>query len=118
MMSSMMRGGGKPPGPAILRAYRVTADGAETLVRGLQFDSVPHARVPRHPRGLERAQSLQLPLVAAAGDAADVDAAGRRRRRANRCVSVIAPNLLFAELEIEKPDRPFQRPPIVPSPLP
>ena len=42
-------------------------------------------RVPRHPGGLERAQSLQLPLVAAAGDAADVDAAGRRRRRrANR----------------------------------
>ena len=33
-------------------------------------------------------------------------------------VSVIAPNLLFAELEIQKPDRPFQRPPIVPSPLP
>jgi hypothetical protein len=33
-------------------------------------------------------------------------------------VSVIAPNLLFAELELEKPDRQFQRPPIVPSPLP
>ena len=42
MMSAMMRGGGQAPGPTILRAYRVTADGAETLVRGLQFDSVPH----------------------------------------------------------------------------
>ncbi len=33
-------------------------------------------------------------------------------------VSLIAPNLIFEELEIEKPDRPFQRPPIVPAPLP
>ena len=33
-------------------------------------------------------------------------------------VSLIAPSLLFGELEIEKPDRPFQRPPIVPPPLP
>ena len=32
-------------------------------------------------------------------------------------VSVIAPSLLFGELELEKPDRPFQRPPIAPSPL-
>jgi hypothetical protein len=33
-------------------------------------------------------------------------------------VSLIVPHLIFGELEIEKPDRPFQRPPIVPAPQP
>ena len=119
MMSSMMRGGGKPPGPAILRAYRVTADGAETLVRGLQFDSVPHAAfrdileassersLYSYRSSLPQAMQLMAMIQGGGGGQAG-----------EPVVSVIAPNLLFAELELEKPDRQFQRPPIVPSPLP
>jgi hypothetical protein len=117
MLSSMMRGG-KEPGPAILRAYRVTADGAETLVRGLQFDSVPHTAfrdilAASSERSLysyrsSLPQSMQLMAMIQGGGG----------QGGEPVVSVIAPSLLFAELELEKPDRPFQRPPIVPSPLP
>jgi hypothetical protein len=111
----MMRGAG-PSGPAIVRAYRVTPDGVETLVRGLQFDTVPHAAF----RDILEASSerslysfrptvppaMQMMSMMRGGPASDVVA------------SLITPNLLFEELEIEKPDRPFQRPPIVASPLP
>ena len=118
MMSAMMRSsGGKPPGPTILRAYRVTADGAETLVRGLQFDSVPHGAFrdileASSERSLysyrsSLPQAMQMMAMMQGGGPAS-----------EPVVSVIAPSLLFAELEIEKPDRQFQRPPIVPSPLP
>jgi hypothetical protein len=116
MMNSMMRGG-RPPGPTILRAYRVAADGAETLVRGLQFDSVPHGAyrdileassersLYSYRSSLPQSMQLMAMLQGGGGPANEP------------VVSVIAPNLLFAELEIEKPDRQFQRPPIVPSPL-
>jgi len=116
MLSSMMRGG-KPPGPAILRAYRVAVDGAETLVRGLQFDSVPHAAF-RDILEASRERSLysyRASLPQAMQLMAMIQGGGQS---SEPVVSVIAPNLLFAELELEKPDRPFQRPPIVPSPLP
>jgi len=115
MLSSMMRGG-KPPGPAILRAYRVAVDGAETLVRGLQFDSVPHAAF-RDILEASRERSLysyRASLPQAMQLMAMIQGGGQS---SEPVVSVIAPNLLFAELELEKPDRPFQRPPIVPSPL-
>ena len=116
-MAAMMRGAAGPTGPEILRAYRVAVDGTETLVRGLQFGTVPHAAFkdileasderalysyrPTPPQALQMMSMLQ----------------GRGMTN-DTVVSLIAPNLLFGELEIEKPDRPFQRPPIVPSPLP
>jgi PmbA/TldA metallopeptidase C-terminal domain len=116
MMSSMMRGGGKPAGPAILRAYRVTADGAETLVRGLQFDSVPHAafRDILEASSERHLYSYRSSLPQAMQMAAMMQGGGPT---SEPIVSVIAPSLLFAELELEKPDRQFQRPPIVASPL-
>jgi hypothetical protein len=115
MTSMMMRGPAGPTGPAIVRAYRVTPDGVETLVRGLQFDTVPHAAFrdiveASSERSLYSfrptlPQSMQMMSILQGGASNET------------VVSVIAPNLLFDELEIEKPDRPFQRPPIVPSPL-
>lgn len=118
MMSGMMmmRGPAGPAGPAIVRAYKVTPDGAETLVRGLQFDTVPHtafrdilgASSERrlHSYRATLPSSMQMMAMMQGGPPSDV------------VVSLIAPNLIFEELEIEKPDRPFQRPPIVPAPLP
>jgi hypothetical protein len=115
MMSSLMMRNG-PSGPEILRAYRVTADGTETLVRGLQFGTVTHTAF-RDILGASTERSLysyrpslppamrMLAMFQGGGPASEA------------IVSLIAPNLLFEELEIEKPDRPFQRPPIVPSPL-
>jgi TldD protein len=112
----MMRGQGGPAGPAIVRAYRVTPDGAETLVRGLQFDRVPHAAFRDIlDASTERSlysyratlpQPMQMMAMMQGGTSSE------------SIVSLITPNLLFEELEIAKPDRPFQRPPIVASPLP
>jgi TldD protein len=113
---AMMRGPGGPSGPAIVRAYRIAADGTETLVRGLQLGQVTHTAY----RDLVEAssertlynyrasvpQALQMATLIQGGQPpGDV------------LVSLIAPNLIFGELEIEKPDRPFQKPPIVASPL-
>jgi hypothetical protein len=110
-------GPGPAPGPAIVRAYRVSAaDGSETLVRGLRFGTVAHGafrdivEASRERRLHSVKASLPQPLQMAAmiqggGPPPEV------------VVSLITPNLLFGELEIEKPDRPFQRPPIAPSPL-
>lgn len=116
MSSMMMRGPDGPSGPGIVRAFRVTPDGAETLVRGLQFGAVPHAAFKdiaeasierglySYRPSLPPAQRMMLMFQGGQGTEGPV-------------ISLIAPNLLFGELEIEKPDRPFQRPPIVPSPL-
>ncbi len=113
----MMRGGPSgPSGPAIVRAYRVTPDGAETLVRGLQFDTVPHAAF-RDILDASSERSLYS-YRATLPPAMQMMAMMRGGPSSEVVVSLIAPNLLFEELEIEKPDRPFQRPPIVPSPLP
>ena len=111
-----MRGAPGPAGPAIVRACKVTPDGTERLVRGLQFDAVPHAAfrdildasTERRLHGYRATlpSSMQIMAMMQGGPQSDV------------VVSLIAPNLIFEELEIEKPDRPFQRPPIVPAPLP
>jgi hypothetical protein len=115
MMSSLMMRNG-PSGPEILRAYRVTADGTETLVRGLQFATVPHAAF-RDLLGASSERSLYSyrPSLPPAMRMLAMFQGGGSTTEA--VVSLIAPNLLFEELEIEKPDRQFQRPPIVPSPV-
>ncbi len=116
MSGMMMRGQGGPSGPAIVRAYRVTPDGAETLVRGLQFDTVPHAAFraildASSERSLYSYRATLPPPM-------QMLAMMQGGQSSESIVSLIAPNLLFEELEIAKPDRPFQRPPIVASPLP
>jgi len=114
MRAMAMRGG--PGGPEIVRAFKVTADGTETLVRGLQFGTVPHAAFKdlveasqeRVLYSYRSSQSGALQMMAIMQGSSSGDAV----------ISLIAPDLLFGELEIEKPDRRFQRPPIVAPPLP
>ena len=115
MMSTIMMRG-SPAGPAIVRAYKVTPDGTETLVRGLQFDTVPHAafRDILDASAERRLHSYRATLPSSMQMLAMMQGAAQ----GDVVVSLIAPNLIFEELEIEKPDRQFQRPPIVPAPLP
>jgi hypothetical protein len=115
-MSAMMRGPEGPSGPGIVRAFRVTPDGGETLVRGLQFGAVPHAAFKDIAEAsIERGLYSYRPSVPPAQRMMLMLQGGQGME--GPVVSLIAPNLIFGELEIEKPDRPFQRPPVVPSPL-
>jgi hypothetical protein len=114
-MAMAMRSG--PSGPEILRAYKVAPDGTETLVRGLQFATVPHAAFKdvleaSQERALYSYRSSLTGMMQMASMIQGGPGAG------DAVVSLIVPHLIFGELEIEKPDRPFQRPPIVPAPQP
>jgi hypothetical protein len=115
MSMGMMQRGAEPSGPEILRAYKVTPDGTETLVRGLQLGNIPHttfrdivaASDDRTLYSYRPTLPPQFRMLAALSGGSSGET----------IVSVVSPNLLFAELEVEKPDRRFQRPPIVASPL-
>ena len=90
--------GGGPGGPVILQAFKVTPDGKEQPVRGVRFGSV----APSAFRDLvEASQERTLYTYRAS----NTDA-----------VSVIAPSLLFEELEVQKVTDVLQKPPIVPAP--
>ena len=91
--------GGGPGGPFILEVVKVTLDGKEQPVRGLRFGAV----APTAFRDLVEA-SQERTLYSYRGGATDA-------------VSVIVPNLMFEELEIQKVTDVLQKPPVVPSPL-
>lgn len=92
--------GGGPGGPFILQAVKVTtADGKEQPVRGLRFGAVP----PTAFRDLVEASQERL-LYSYRGST-------------TAAVSVIVPDVMFEELEIQKVTDVLQKPPIVPSPL-
>jgi len=91
--------GGGPGGPVILQAFKVTLDGQEQPVRGLRFAAV----TPTAFRDLVEA-SQERTLYTYRASSTDA-------------VSVIAPSLMFEELEIQKVSDILQKPPIVPSPL-
>jgi predicted Zn-dependent protease len=90
--------GSGPGGPFILQAIKVTLDGKEQSVRGLRFGAV----TPAAFRDLAEA-SQERTLYSYRGGAAVA-------------VSVIVPNLMFEELEIQRVTDVLQKPPIVPSP--
>ena len=92
-------GGGGGAGPVILQAVKVTRDGRETPVRGLRLGAVPPA-VFRDLLEASKERTLHSYRVTT------TDAA-----------SVIVPNLIFEELEIQRTREITQRPPAVPSPL-
>jgi hypothetical protein len=92
-------GGGPGTGPTILEAVKVTRDGREQVVRGLRLGPVPPAAF----RDLLEA-SRERTLHSFRGTAADA-------------VSVIVPNLIFEELEIQRSRDLTQKPPLVASPL-
>ena len=85
-------------GPAILDVVKLTPDGAEAPVRGLRFKSVPSTTFRDI---LEASQEREL---------------YNYRASTTDPVSVIVPNLLFEELELERTTEVVQKPPIVPAP--
>ncbi len=113
MYSTMMSG---PPGarlgPAIGRAVKVRVDGTEQPVRGLSFANVQHTSY----RTIAEASKDRTLYTC---QPAQVMNMGASMPMSNRVpvVSLIVPNLLFEELEIQpNKETPFKRP-VVPSPL-
>ena len=92
-------GGGPGTGPMIFSAVRVSLDGREKAVRGLRFGAIAPA-VFRDLLDASRERTLYSV-----------------RATANDAVSVIVPNLIFEELEIQRTREIIQKPPSVPSPL-
>lgn len=92
-------GGGANAGLAIDQVVKVTLDGNETPVRGLRFGNVPSTAF----RDLSEASEERSLYSYRAGSSA--------------AVSVIAPSLIFEELEIQRTRDILQKPPVVPSPL-
>jgi predicted Zn-dependent protease len=90
---------GGAAGPGIDAIVKVTIDGTETPVRGMRFGSVS----PMAFRDLSEASKERAVFSYRAG--------------ATSAVSVIAPSLLFEELEIQRVRDILQKPPVVPSPL-
>jgi hypothetical protein len=91
------QGGGA--GPGIDSIFRLTLDGNETPVRGMRFGTVS----PMAFRDLAEASRERAVFSYRAG--------------ATAAVSVIAPSLIFEELEIQRVRDILQKPPVVPSPL-
>ena len=92
-------GGGPGAGPTIFDAVKITRDGEEQVVRGLRLGSV------------------SAPMFRDLVDASRERTLHSFRGTTTDAVSVIVPNLLFEELEIQRTRDITQRPPLVPSPL-
>jgi len=92
-------GQGGSAGPGIDSIVKVTLDGTETPVRGMRFGAVS----PMAFRDLAEASRERTVFSYRAG--------------ATAAVSVIAPSLIFEELEIQRIRDILQKPPVVPSPL-
>lgn len=93
-----MEGGSRGSLGTPIHTYRVfVEDGREELVRGLEF-------LPVEPRSMKH-----------------IVAAGRERKVVNSMsgvsVSIIAPAVLFEELDLSKSEREFDKRPFLPSPL-
>ena len=86
-------------GPGIDSIVRIALDGTETPVRGMRFGAV----TPMAFRDLAEASKERSVFSYRAG--------------ATSAVSVIAPSLIFEELEIQRVRDILQKPPVVPSPL-
>ena len=115
MRPPMMAGGPAPAGPQIVRAFKVTPDGKEVLVRGMRFGAVTHntyrtileasAERTLYSYRPPIPMQMRMPFMASGPPGGEP------------VVSLIVPSLIFEELEIEPPSGPNQRAPIVPSPL-
>jgi len=92
-------GQGSTGGPGIDSIVKVTLDGQETPVRGMRFGSVAATAF----RDLAEASIERSVFSYRAG--------------ATAAVSVIAPSVIFEELEIQRVRDILQKPPVVPSPL-
>ncbi len=92
-------GAGLARGPIILHATKVSIDGTEAPVRGLRFADIPFASFKDI---IEASQERKLQSYRAQG---------------GTIVSLIVPDLMFEELEIQRISDIAQKPPIVRSPL-
>ena len=110
LMQASAQGGGsaRPLSPPVL-IYRVYPDGREELVRGLRFRGIS----TRTLRDIEAAtqETALFDYINNAAPLALMDAGGYVAGTA-----VVAPGLLFEELELELPQEPLQKRPIVPPP--
>jgi predicted Zn-dependent protease len=88
------------PAPEVI--YRVSPDGKETLLRGAQFTGMT-VRDLREVIGAGRDLGVYS-FVAESDGGLDVS------------VSVVAPSLLFEDIEVRGPTTPSKRPPVVPRP--
>ena len=84
---------------SIHAVVKVSPDGRENIVRGVRLGAVPPATF----RDLLEASREQTLYSA--------------RSTVTSAVSVIVPNLIFEELEIQQTREILQKPPVVPSPL-
>jgi TldD protein len=98
-------GGGRGSALQVTSAVKVTPDGREEPVRGLVLGSVPHTAF-RDILAASRERVLvnTLPPGGMAIPSASM-------------VSVIAPSVIFEELDLQKNKDPLQKAPIVGSPL-
>jgi hypothetical protein len=97
--TDMPVGGGPSVGPIILNAVKVTPGGKEELVRGIRFGAIPPATF----RDLLEGSSERTLYSYRLGP--------------TESASVIVPNLIFEELEIQRSREVMQKPPIVRSPI-
>jgi predicted Zn-dependent protease len=111
LASASAQGGGsaRPVSPPVL-VYRVYADGREELVRGLRFRGVS-TRALRDVLAASQESAL-FDFVNNAAPLAFVGAGGYLAPTA-----VVAPGLLFDEIEFELPQDQLSKPPIVPPPI-
>jgi len=91
--------GGGAGGPMIVDAVKVTRDGREQLVRGVRLGTVPPAAY-RDLYAASRERTLYT-----------------FRGTTNDAVSIIAPNIIYEELEVQQTRDITQKPPEVRSPL-
>jgi TldD protein len=101
-------GSARPVSPPLL-VYRVYPDGREELVRGLRFRGVS-TRALRDILGASKETAL-FDFVNNAFPMAMVGAPGYMAP-----TSVVAPALLFDEIEFERPQEQLPKPPVVPPP--
>ncbi len=101
-------GSTRPVSPALL-VYRVYPDGREELVRGLRFRGIT-TRTLRDILAAS-AETAQFDFINNSYPMAMVGAPGYMAP-----TSVIAPGLLFDEIEFELPQEQLPKPPIVPAP--
>ncbi len=106
--SSQSGGSARPVSPPLL-VYRVYADGREELVRGLRFRGVS-TRVLRDVLAASRESAL-FDFVNNSAPLAYVGTGGYLAPAA-----VVAPGLLFDEIEFELPQDQLPKPPLVPPP--
>jgi len=109
MASSSQSGGSARPACPPILVFRVYPDGREELVRGLRFRGVS----TRSLRDI-MAASTEVALFDYVNNGAPLAFLGAGGLIAPAVV--VAPGLLFEELELEKPQEQLQKPPVVPPP--